>query len=47
MKLSYIEPRAEIRFLLTRDIIAASGEPEQNVYPEGVPGDDIVEDPFT
>lgn len=47
MKLSYIEPRAEIRFLLSKDIIAASGEPEKNLNPEGVPGDDVVEDPFT
>ena len=47
MKLSYIEPRAEIRFLLSKDIIAASVEPEQTLKPEGVPGDDVVEDPFT
>ena len=46
MKLSYKEPRAEIRFLLSRDIIAASGEPEQNLNPEREPGVDAVEDPF-
>ena len=47
MKLAYLEPKADVRFLLSQDIIAASEEgtgplePESNRYP-----DDAVEDPF-
>ena len=47
MKTNYLEPSAEIRFLLSKDIIAASDEaPENTLKPENVPGDDAVEDPF-
>ncbi len=42
MKLQYTEPSAEIRFLVSRDIIAASAEPQL----PGVPGDDVASDPF-
>lgn len=47
MKQIYTEPKADIRFLLSQDIIAASGEPTQNLNPEGVPGVDAKPDPFT
>ncbi|MBR2010948.1 MAG: hypothetical protein IKA06_04300 [Clostridia bacterium] len=46
MKLHYLEPSAEIRFLLSKDIIAASGEPESPLNPETAPKDDVVADPF-
>ena len=44
MKLHYYEPSAEIRFLLSKDIIAASQEPD--LKPETVNPDDTAEDPF-
>lgn len=51
MKLNYLAPDAEIRFLLSKDIIAASGEasgeePENPLNPEQTPGMDLAEDPF-
>ena len=46
MKQIYTEPKADIRFLLSKDIIAASGDPEQSLTPEGAPGVDAVPDPF-
>lgn len=46
MKLIYTEPKADIRFLLSKDIIAASGDPTQTLTPEGIPGVDPAEDPF-
>ncbi len=46
MKLQYTEPAAEIRFLLSRDIIAASEEPENPIKPESDLPDDAVPDPF-
>ena len=46
MKLIYTEPRADIRFLLSKDIIAASGDPAQTLTPEGTPGVDALPDPF-
>ena len=47
MKTNYLEPSAEIRFLLSKDIIAASDEvPENPLVPETTPGDDVVVDPF-
>ncbi len=46
MKLLYLEPSAEIRFLLSKDIIAASQEPENPLKPETAPNDDVVADPF-
>ena len=48
MKLNYLAPNAEIRFLLSKDIIAASGEePEKPLSPEQTPDMDVAEDPFT
>ena len=46
MKLQYTEPSADIRDLFSRDIIAASAEPQNPVTPETPGNDDIVEDPF-
>ena len=49
MKLNYIEPSADIRFLLSKDIIAASEEGEQlppPLDPEKAPNDDVANDPF-
>jgi len=47
MKTNYLEPSAEIRFLLSKDIIAASEEaPENPLKPETPPSDDVVVDPF-
>ncbi|MBR3862392.1 MAG: hypothetical protein IKM42_01905 [Clostridia bacterium] len=49
MKLHYLEPSAEIRFLLSKDIIAASQEPQEPqdpLKPETAPNDDVVADPF-
>ena len=48
MKLNYLAPNAEIRFLLSKDIIAASGEELQNpLIPEQDSNMDLAEDPFT
>ncbi|MBQ9801695.1 MAG: hypothetical protein IJW51_01310 [Clostridia bacterium] len=47
MKLNYTEPRADIRFLLSKDIIAASEEVGDPLVPEKTPTDDVVADPFT
>ena len=46
MKLSYLEPKADIRFLLSQDIIAESEEAVPPVQPEGQNPDDAVVDPF-
>ena len=52
MKFNYLEPRADIRYLLTEDIIASSEEPDEDpddgpaVTPEGDPNDDTANDPF-
>ena len=47
MKLNYIEPSADIRFLLSKDIIAASEEELPDpLKPEQAPGDDTANDPF-
>ena len=50
MKFEYLEPRAEVRFLLSGDIIATSTEEGGNnkpgISPETQPKDDAVEDPF-
>ena len=47
MKLIYIEPSADIRFLLSKDIIAASEEElPPPLKPETFPNDDAVNDPF-
>ena len=46
MKLHYLEPSAEIRFLLSKDIIAASQEPVDPLKPDAAPSDDVVADPF-
>ncbi len=46
MKLKYTLPSAEIRFLLSKDIIAASEEPQSPLNPETPPNDDVAEDPF-
>lgn len=46
MKLSYLEPSADIRFLLSKDIIAASAEPTDPLNPEQPNKDDVVVDPF-
>ena len=43
MKLRYLEPKAEVRCLLGRDIIAASDEV---IEPGDNPPNDAVEDPF-
>ncbi len=45
MKHTYFEPRADIRFLKSEDIIAASPT-DSPVDAEKVPGDDTVEDNF-
>ena len=46
MKLQYTEPAADVRFLLSKDIIAASEEPQNPITPETPGGDDVAEDPF-
>ena len=46
MKLQYTEPSADIRFLLSRDIVAASAEPQPPIKPEEFGDDDIAEDTF-
>ncbi len=54
MKFNYLEPRADIRFLLVEDIIASSEEPDDpddpddgpEITPEGDPNDDTANDPF-
>ena len=47
MKLNYIEPSADIRFLLSKDIIAASEEElPPPLSPEKAPNDDVANDPF-
>ena len=55
MKFNYLEPRADIRFLLVEDIIASSEEPDDDdddtpeppaITPEGDPNDDTANDPF-
>ena len=47
MKLTYLEPKAELRLLLSQDIIAASEEGGNTpLDPEKVNPDDAVEDPF-
>ena len=48
MKLNYIEPSADIRFLLSKDIIAASeeGQLPPPLSPEQSPNDDVANDPF-
>jgi len=46
MKLQYTEPCADIRFLLSRDIIAASGEPQNPIKPEEFGDDDTAPDTF-
>lgn len=47
MKHNYFEPRADIRFLTSADIIAASEEPYIGTNePEEEPKDDVVSDPF-
>ena len=45
MKHNYLEPRADIRFLMSEDIIANS-DPIGSNEPETEPKDDIVNDPF-
>ena len=47
MKLTYLEPKAELRLLLSQDIIAASEEGGNTpLEPEKANPDDAVEDPF-
>ena len=46
MKLQYTEPAADIRFLLSKDIIAASKEPGSSITPENPGKDDVAVDPF-
>ena len=47
MKLSYLEPKADVRFLLSQDIIAASEEGGNlPLEPEDVKPSEAVEDPF-
>lgn len=48
MKLFYLEPKAELRLLLSQDIIAASEESGgvKPIAPEELPDDDIAEDPW-
>jgi len=47
MKHTYFEPRADVRFLLSMDIIAASGEPQgPSIPPEEIPNDDTASDNF-
>ena len=48
MKLSYLAPKADVRVLLSQDIIAASEEPGANtpLEPEQPSLDDAVVDPF-
>ena len=47
MKLSYLEPRADVRLLLSLDIIAASEEAGSDIPdPETALPDDAREDPF-
>ena len=48
MKLSYLEPKADVRVLLSQDIIAASEEPGgiTPLDPENAKPSDAVEDPF-
>jgi hypothetical protein len=47
MKHNYLEPRADIRFLMSTDIIANSEEPYEGINdPEQEPKDDTVNDPF-
>ena len=48
MKLFYLEPKAELRLLLSQDIIAASEEPgsAKPLDPESPNPDDAVEDPW-
>ena len=48
MKLAYLEPKAELRLLLSQDIIAASeeGGGVTPLDPEKSNPDDAVEDPF-
>jgi len=45
MKHNYLEPRADIRFQMSKDIIANS-EVIGNNDPEEEPKDDVVSDPF-
>ena len=48
MKHNYLEPRADIRFLMSGDIIANSDEPYEGVNePEKEPADDTVNDNFS
>ena len=47
MKLTYLEPKAELRLLLSQDIIAASEEGGNTpLDPEKPNPDDAVADPF-
>ena len=47
MKFTYLEPKAELRLLLSQDIIAASEEGGNTpLEPEQANPDDAVEDPF-
>ena len=46
MKFDYAKPDADIRFLLSRDIIAASEEAVEPINPEGPILDDTVSDNF-
>jgi hypothetical protein len=45
MKHNYLEPRADIRFLMSEDIIATSA-PDSALNPEKEPNDDVVNDNF-
>ena len=48
MKHNYLEPRADIRFLMSGDIIANSEEPFEGINePEKEPADDTIEDNFS
>ena len=48
MKLFYLEPKAELRLLLSQDIIAASeeGGGVTPIAPDTTKPDDAVEDPW-
>ena len=46
MKFDYFKPDADIRFLQSKDIIAASAENSPSLIPEGNVPDDAVPDNF-
>ncbi len=46
MKFDYLKPDADIRFPMSRDIIAASEETNPTLIPEDGGKDDVVSDNF-